>query len=284
MTDQGAYQADWKKQSAKWSLLNWIGIFGSAITIFSNLEGFLKVAGWIRYLLVQWREINHWIVQQILSVFDLKIDPQTSASLSFAFFIVLLAIGAYRSDPDRQPSFFREFLLRLMPIVAFLGLAYLSGYTGYGQDLLINYGSAGGLVVLAPIALSALRFPTDGVFRTISRTMTVILIFILFWVIHVTGSIDPSLLSKSLLESDPDLQERLSSEFWSKFALDDLPLAEKLLRIGAFVLMVSGPFLITNIKPMLRRLIGVLIAVMVLVLISEIAKLDLAHYLNAPKV
>src|SRR5262245_15143065 len=46
--------------SARYTVITWFGIIGSTITIFSNLEGVLKLASWARWIATYW---TIWITE-----------------------------------------------------------------------------------------------------------------------------------------------------------------------------------------------------------------------------
>jgi len=46
------------KSTFKYQVLTWIGIVGSAITLFANLKGVLDLADWAREIVAHWQEID----------------------------------------------------------------------------------------------------------------------------------------------------------------------------------------------------------------------------------
>jgi hypothetical protein len=84
----------WQITSAfKGQFLTWIGIVGGAITLFTNLGGFLNLADWARWLVVHWHE---WMAAFWIWAFSwtgIHIPRVITPLLSFLLSTTLLIVG-----------------------------------------------------------------------------------------------------------------------------------------------------------------------------------------------
>jgi hypothetical protein len=62
----------------KYQVLTWIGIIGSAITLFANLSGVLNLADWARELVAHWHEWNQIIWGSVFSFIKVKVPKEVS--------------------------------------------------------------------------------------------------------------------------------------------------------------------------------------------------------------
>jgi hypothetical protein len=72
-------------------LIAWVGIVGSAITLFSNLQGVLDMADWARWIVAHWTEWMHAFWSWIFAWFSIKLPPPLALLLTAYAFLSMLA-------------------------------------------------------------------------------------------------------------------------------------------------------------------------------------------------
>jgi hypothetical protein len=89
------------QQSAFWQItstfryqaLTWIGIIGSAITLFSNLDGVVNLADWARELVSHWHYWSQAFWRWSLSWIKIRVPLELVPVLTFVAFTCVLALG-----------------------------------------------------------------------------------------------------------------------------------------------------------------------------------------------
>ena len=82
----------------KYQVLTWIGIVGSAITLFANLNGVLDFADWARELVAHWHEWTQIFWGRIFSLIGLRMPRVLVPIISFIASISILVVGVNRSS------------------------------------------------------------------------------------------------------------------------------------------------------------------------------------------
>jgi hypothetical protein len=82
----------------KYQILTWIGIVGSAITIFANLGGVLNLADWARALVYHWHEWNQIIWGLVFGLIKVKVPREVVPIISFTVFTAILVVGVNLSS------------------------------------------------------------------------------------------------------------------------------------------------------------------------------------------
>src|SRR5215471_16810547 len=77
----------------KYQVLTWIGIIGTAITLFANLNGVLDLADWAKDLIVHWHEWSRVFWQWVFSLIKLKVPTVIVPIISFIAFTITLVVG-----------------------------------------------------------------------------------------------------------------------------------------------------------------------------------------------
>jgi hypothetical protein len=77
----------------KYQVLTWVGIVGSAITLFANLNGVLNFADWARDLVSHWHEWNQIIWGRAFSLVGLRVPRELVPIISFIVCVSLLIAG-----------------------------------------------------------------------------------------------------------------------------------------------------------------------------------------------
>jgi hypothetical protein len=74
-------------------ILTWMGIVGGSITLFSSLRGLFDLADWVRWLVTQWHFWSRYVWTLLLERLGLHVSERIVPLLSFALFIVIIAVG-----------------------------------------------------------------------------------------------------------------------------------------------------------------------------------------------
>ena len=112
----------------KYQILTWIGIVGSAITLFANLDGVLNLADWARELVAHWHEWTQMIWGWVFSLIGLRVPRELVSIISFIVFVGLLITGVNLSartvqTPDelqRAIPWMRKVKLLILGILLYL--------------------------------------------------------------------------------------------------------------------------------------------------------------------
>lgn len=81
-----------------------LGIFGGALTIFSNLETVLKFADWARRITSTWNSFLEFVWSHILTFINIKLHVSTQFQVSMAVSMILMALGAYFVEKNSQSN------------------------------------------------------------------------------------------------------------------------------------------------------------------------------------
>src|SRR5262249_20007836 len=109
----------------KYEVLTWVGIVGSAITLFANLQGVLDLADWARELVDHWHEWNQIVWGWVFSLIRVKVPQEFVPVISFTAFAVMLVIGVNLSFRTGQKSINSENTNKLPRIVRIFGVGVL---------------------------------------------------------------------------------------------------------------------------------------------------------------
>jgi TIR domain len=77
----------------KYNVLTWVGIVGSAITLFANLNGVLNLADWAQVLVAHWHEFTQLFWGWVLSLIKVKVPHEFVPIISFIVFTAMTVIG-----------------------------------------------------------------------------------------------------------------------------------------------------------------------------------------------
>jgi hypothetical protein len=77
----------------RYELLTWAGIVGGALTLFSNLGAFLKLADWARILVQHWKEWTHEFWVSAFGWLGIHLTGDWPPALSSMLFCSLLIVG-----------------------------------------------------------------------------------------------------------------------------------------------------------------------------------------------
>src|SRR5262249_46655224 len=74
----------------KYQVLTWVGIVGSAITLFANLKGVLNLADWAKELVVHWQEWTQMFWGWVFGWLNIKVPREFVPMISFIVFTPML--------------------------------------------------------------------------------------------------------------------------------------------------------------------------------------------------
>ena len=282
----------------KYNVLTWIGIVGSAITVYAGLSVVLDLADWAQGLVANWHE---WIQIMAFSSMPKEFAP----IISFIVFTIILVVGINLSARTGTASVKSHHAMPAMVKAGvFVGgvLVYLSALgwvfimsviiviaDPVHSDFLHPGGTISGIALLTAFLIALIGVPI-GYLLYFGKILGVLAVIMQH---RVVGRIDtlerPRIVIDSLLflfmsgcllivptmKIGEYQYEYESDIWWLLFMLSWLVLVPS---CWMAVILFSPP------KQLTRRLGFVVLGVLTLVVFSEIAKLNLHQYLQPPKV
>jgi hypothetical protein len=254
----------------KYQILTWIGIVGSAITVFGGLSNVLDLADFAKELVAHWHEWNQAIWGWVFGLIEIKVPREFVPFISFIWFTALLVLEANLSVAGRQSvkSQNSTKMTRKGRILRFSVLFY--GAFGIlfwfwlttDEELLAAWSSvdfSGNLQVKAVSAsIMGMSVPISFLLSYIEERAWVLVASLLF---SISGL---CLLFVPLLQFNSPLGYLMFVSFGSIF-----------LQICLMAVIVFSP-----LQQLTRRLAFVVLGVLTLVLLSEISKLNLHQFLH----
>jgi len=144
----------WRKQ-IRYEFLQYFGVAGTVINLFVYSGQFTRLAEWARWLTENWRDLLSQIYLRIASFLDISFPDRIVGLITFAFFVLCVAVGSRvsaRRRPHLRPKATRAVLA---------GLAFLILLTASPIVVLIfseRSGSVAGLILFVIAPLWALLF------------------------------------------------------------------------------------------------------------------------------
>jgi TIR domain len=255
----------------KYQILTWIGIVGSAITLFANLDGVLNLADWARELVAHWHEWTQMIWGWVFSLIGLRVPRELVSIISFIAFVGLLITGVNLSARTVQTP---DELQRAIPWMRKVKLLILG--------ILLYLAAVVAIVCLVVLLLDfipewfaekpVLVVPVFGVplayllYLVEERSWLVVnsLLFLL-----IAGCLLMPLLIGLNVTSEQEMYVMYVTSF-SIFTL---------LQLCWMAVILFSP-----VQQLTRRLGFAVLGILTLVVLSEISKLNLHQYLQPPKV
>jgi len=263
----------------KYQVLTWVGIVGSAITVFANLQGVLDLADWARELAKHWHEWNHIIWGWVFSLIGIKLPRGLAPVLSFTLFTIVLIVGvnlAERRDTSLQErrangetgkdnhrghKFASRFFAGVIYYVVMLFLA-----VGLIVVLLIFIPSKHSVVLLDTSLIDVFFVALVGGFPTCyllyvvkDRRLLVLVASVLFFFMALCL-------------------------FWVPLHGQSEPPYTELALLFMFPILWMAVILFSPLQQLTRRLGFVALSVLTLVGLSQISQLNLHQYVKPPKV
>jgi len=271
----------------KYQVLTWIGIVGSAVTLFANLNGVLVLADWARELATHWHEWAQVFWGWVFSLIKIKVPRELVPTISFTVFALMLVVGGNLSlrtaiKPIRSRNT-HEVMVKTSALIA--GVLLYPALTvaatalvvliGVGLILVVssvtgsqfwekgNWKVFGYLFPMAVLSLFAIGFPIVHLLYFVKERQLVWVTSLLFLCVSVCLLLVP---------------------FWDGY--DGTPEYVALFSVELIVFQVCWMVVVlfSPLQHLARRLGFVVLGVLTLVLLSEVSKLNLHHYLQPPKV
>jgi hypothetical protein len=256
----------------KYQVLTWIGIIGSAITLFANLQGVLNLADWAQALVAHWHEWSHMIWTWVFSWVHIKLMKGQAAMLSFATFSLAAIIGGNMQWRRRAQKIGTvTATARRNGLSEFLGGFFLYGLSSWVIGRLIIWGSLlfGGKIEeneeVFPSGIIAAVVPIFYLLYlqpTWPERLWVLIASILFVFVGGCLLIGP-------LTGEGGFSDVTTGLFATTF----------LLVIAGLIVLLYSP-----LRQLTQRLSFIALGVVTLVALNEISKLNLHQYLQPPKV
>jgi TIR domain-containing protein len=251
----------------KYNVLTSIGIIGSTITLFANLNGALDLADWARELATHWHEWNQVIWGSLFSLVHLNVPRDVVPAISFIVFTAILTIGVNFSLWKRGDCVnSQQAVERSIRGTAFTTGVVLS-FSAWIASLLLIFGGATssrqlefGPISVVLYVLFTLGFPL-AYLLLVGRSRSWIVIASLLFLVMGTCLLMVPLVNES------------GSNYWEVGVV-----------IGAlFQVCMMAVIIYSPLQQLTRRLAFVVLGVLTLVALSEISKLNLHRYLQHPK-
>jgi hypothetical protein len=277
----------------KYQALTWIGIVGSAITLFANLRGVLDLADWARELARHWHEWNQLVFAWLFNWINVKIPPEMVPIISFSLFAALLVVGTNLSE-----RFWRKageatkgkaignkkvkvwaggiglYLVGSTLLVVLFSFAHQPASTVRSPTLLV-------LIGVSPLVYLMVLGKERG--WILINSLLVILLGTCLIIVPLSAQMD--IYKLWFVQYEPciwsDLEEQLRCDQEVKQAVwqaNALTLSTMLFFPPLWITVIA----FSPLKHLARRLAFVVLGVITLVALSEISKLH--HYLQPAKV
>jgi hypothetical protein len=264
-------------------VLTWIGIVGSAITVFGGVSTILDLADWARVLVQNWHEWNHMVWAWVFTLIKVKVPKEFVPIISFTVFTAMLVVGvnlnfrigqkpANSENTTKLTRTVRIFgvgvLLYLVTIVAMFAILLLPSIISLADTESQNVT----IYVYLLLLETCIGFPVAYLLYRGNQRSLIFLDSLLLLFMYVL------LLSVPLwiLEKGGDTVSLVVSSY----------LALKLSDLSLFMLLPvcwMAVILFSPLQQLTRRLAFVMVGVLTLVVLSEISKLNLHQYLQPPK-
>jgi hypothetical protein len=289
----------------KYQVLMWIGIVGSAVTVFGGVSAILQLANWAKVLVRRWHEWNQIIWEWGLRLVGLEVPKELVPMMSFIVFTLMLVIGVNLSlSKKSHVARPRKIVTKLLvvacvillwnAIISWLGSRtifelvreWFSDYVDFTVDFSDPHMAFFTLDVIARTTLTV--GSTIVIFATLlivsTERLWVAINSLLFMVIGGCLLIAPvagPLVVDIVKTQEPSNWEPLNWPLNWKTSqnADILFLSMFLFQVCWITTILFGP-----LQELTRRLSFVVLGVLTLIGLSEISKLNLHQYLQPAKV
>jgi len=265
----------------KYQLLTWVGIVGSAITLFANLNGVLHLADWAKALVSHWHKWAQMLWGWVFSLINIKVPSELVPTISFTIFALMLVVGNNFSlrtatKPIRSRNT-HEVMVKTSALVAgvllypattvaatvlvaliWAGLMSVSGRVSSAADETVFF--------TVVFSLCAIGFPIVHLLYFVKERQLVLITSLLFLCVSVCLLLVP---------------------FWERYDYTEnqgMYIALYSLELIVFQVCWMVVVLFSPLQHLARRLGFVVLGMLTLIGLSEISKLNLHQYLQPPKV
>jgi hypothetical protein len=252
----------------EYQALTWVGIVGTAITVFANLQGVLNLADWASELVNHWHEWNHIIWGWVFNWVGIKLPKVLVPVLSFSLFTTMLIAGVNLAERGVTPlhdligrtaglRFSRGVSLYMLVSLAVFGILIGGGYSS---------------LLRIPVVVTAIiawigGFPTGFLLYVIKERRSLVFVNSVLFFVMATCLLWVPLLTVSEDAKDP--VAGLTFIFAIAFM---------------FPIFWMAVILFSPVQQLTRRLGFVVIGVLTLVVLNEISQLNLHQYVRPPRV
>jgi TIR domain len=266
----------------KYQILTWIGIVGSAITLFANLSGVLNLADWARELVAHWHEWNQMVWGWMLGLIDVSIPRVLVPLLSFTAFALILVVGvnylalrARQNAGKSQNGTELKTKVRFFVVGVLLYIAIAIGGTllwlfvglllglSFGSDFFDQHKVIVNIVAWTWVCLWAIGFPLAYLGYRIKQWSWIFIDSLLFLLMGVCLLLVPVIVSPI-----------------GKVPGTDFSIGNYLAVSVLFQILWMAVILFSPLPQLTRRLGYIVLGVLTLLVLSEISKLNLHQYLQ----
>jgi hypothetical protein len=272
----------------RYNVLTWIGIVGSAITLFANLGGVLDLADWARILVDHWHEWNQLIWGWAFSLVNMRVPKQFVPIISFIAYVGILVAGVNLSARTVKSAVKLQHSPSVARKARIIGGGLLLCVVELAIILPLVFIMLQGVLALCSRALSwpALEASRIGQVAIVGMVLIVLVSILAGYLAYfskerflmvVVNSVLVTIMSFCLLFLP---LERLPYEKIEGY----LELVQGVALILSFPICWMAVILFSPLQQLTKRLGFVVLGVAILIGLSEISKLNLHQYLQAPKV
>jgi TIR domain len=272
----------------KYQVLTWIGIIGSAITLFSNLSGVVNMADWARQFVVHWHEWNRLIWEWLFSWIRVTLPKEFAPIISFIAFVTILVIGinlSQRFKSSAAGTSHSGIVIRKKLKHWLIGILL---YPVYGVAVLYISNVASIPLTFLTVCVLLIVFPLTYLLYVCQDRGWVLVSSLFFVVIGICLLVYPLVYQISACQAsayDAFMEggyiyptyvesmnhcENINTTFFSSISV-------------LFQMLWMAVIIFSPLQQLTRRLGFVVLGVLTLVGLSEISKLDLHQYLQPPK-
>jgi hypothetical protein len=174
----------------KYQVLTWIGIIGSAITLFANLTGVLDLADWARELTAHWHNWTQMFWAWVFNLIGMRVPKYLAPVISFIVFTIMLLIGVNllarrlttSGTLQRTLTMKRIWILIAGVFTVFVGLFAVVVIMGFAVYVTTGFNWIGIALVVGAVWLWALGFPVGYLMWLVKERSWVFLNSLLFLV------------------------------------------------------------------------------------------------------
>jgi hypothetical protein len=259
----------------KYQVLTWVGIVGSVITLFANLNGILDLADWARELVVHWHEWTRMAWGWVFNLIGLRVPRVFVPMISFIASVGLLVAGVNLSARHIQPPDRLQLAIPSKVIILIAGIVFYTSIFIVILGNLITVFEVGFLKLIAAgfwVGLKSLvglllflGIPVAYLACFVEQRWSWLVVNSLLFLCMACLLLLPTVSGYST-DNEGIFAVRLLSAFL-------------LLEVGWMAVILFSP-----VKQLTRRLGFVVLGVLTLVALSEISKFNLHQYLQPPRV
>jgi TIR domain len=255
----------------KYTILTWIGIIGSAITLFANLNGALDFADWARVFVDQWQEWTQMFWGWVFSLVNIRVPKPVVPIISFIASVGILVAAVNLSARTVKSTVNLRHSPSVARKVCILG----------GGVLLVLLE----LVIIVPLVFIILQGPLAFVSQAIKVAIVVVMLLAL---VGIPAGYLVCFSKERLLAGVNSLLFIIMTFCLLYLPLQRLPDVESegYFELGVILLFPicwMAVILFSPLQQLTKRLGFVVLGVAILIGLSEISKLNLHQYLQPPK-